>query len=487
MNLSPPNFDFIREWLPTVSQHFLMGSLCVLFYVITTRLRREQRMPSTAIAWVMGLALLPYVVLPMYLLFGRRKLRPESLTRLGPGRPDGHWADDLLQSMGLAPAGWSGTVQMQGDGAAAQQALWSLIAQAQHRLDVCTFIIGNDDFGQDIVSRLAQRARDGLSVRVLLDGFGALTLPRRYLRTLRRAGCEVVIFRPFFSLRESGPRNLRNHRKLVVADDRWLWSGGRNLAGEYFEGKHASSGEQPWRDISFVLDGAAARAAAAQFEKDWASVRQRPLREIPPDPNAGLWPEGPDGRPAVTLASATGLPAPSRAQFLPSGPDQLEDTAHALLLDACFRAESRILAITPYFLPDDSLRNALRLASRRGVDVTIVIPATSNHRLADFVRTRAMRDLAGAGVHFRLLPFMAHAKAVVVDDTLALCGSINLDLRSLLLNHEASVVFYSRCEIDWLAVWIARTAADAPVWQPRRPGLLRDICEGLVLAVAFQL
>jgi phosphatidylserine/phosphatidylglycerophosphate/cardiolipin synthase-like enzyme len=132
------------------------------------------------------------------------------------------------------------------------------------------------------------------------------------------------------------------------------------------------------------------------------------------------------------------------AQFLPSGPDQTEDTAHALLIDACFRAEHRMLAITPYFVPGDGLRDALRLAARRGVQVTIAMPAQSNHRLADFVRARAMRDLARAGVSFRMLPFMAHAKAVVVDDELAMCGSINLDLRSLLLNHEAAVVFYGQ-------------------------------------------
>ncbi|RYG11264.1 MAG: phospholipase, partial [Burkholderiales bacterium] len=226
-----------------------------------------------------------------------------------------------------------------------------------------------------------------------------------------------------------------------------------------------------------------ARAAALQFEKDWASVRQRLIRQIPPDPNAARW-HHEAGQPPL---APPGSPPPSRTQFLPSGPDQLEDTAHALLLDACFRAERRILAITPYFLPDDSLRSALRLASRRGVDITIVLPATSNHRLADFVRTRAMRDLAGAGVHFRLLPFMAHAKAVVVDDSLAIAGSINLDLRSLLLNHEASVVFYSRTEIDWVADWIEETADGAGLWRAKRPGLIRDIAEGLVLAVAFQL
>ena len=175
------------------------------------------------------------------------------------------------------------------------------------------------------------------------------------------------------------------------------------------------------------------------------------------------------------------------AQFLPSGPDQTEDTAQSLLIDACFRAEHRILAITPYFVPGDGLRDALRLAARRGVHVMIAMPAQSNHRLADFVRARAMRDLAQAGVDFRMLPFMAHAKAVVVDDSLALCGSINLDMRSLLINHEAAVVFYEAPQIDWLAEWIEMTASAGESYRARRPGLWRDVAEGLVLTLTFQL
>jgi len=107
--------------------------------------------------------------------------------------------------------------------------------------------------------------------------------------------------------------------------------------------------------------------------------------------------------------------------------------------------------------------------------------------LADFVRARAMRDLARAGVAFQMLPFMAHAKAVVVDDDLAFTGSVNLDLRSLLLNHEAAVVFYGITEIDWLAQWIDTTASAGEPYRARRPGLMRDLAEGLLLTVAFQL
>ncbi|MDR6538171.1 phospholipase D-like domain-containing protein [Variovorax soli] len=450
------------DWLPSPSQHLLVVTFAVLVYVLSTRARREQRAPTTAIAWVMGLVLLPYFVLPVYLLFGQRKLRPGGSPRPSRSAPAGHWAADLIESFGLAPPGPC-KVRFHADGVAARDALWAVIEGARKRIDVCTFIIGDDALGHEAINRLSRRAREGIKVRVLLDGFGALSLPRQHFDTLRDAGAEVAVFRPIFSLRRTGPRNLRNHRKLTIADDSWLWSGGRNLAGEYFVGND----EYPdaWHDLSFDLQGSVAAAAARQFDHDWASVRGRKPRAI------------------AAETPVTG----ELAQFLPSGPDQTEDTAHALLIDACFRAEHRLLAITPYFVPGDGLRDALRLAARRGVQVTIALPARSNHRLADFVRARAMRDLARAGVIFRMLPFMAHAKAVVVDDQLALCGSINLDLRSLLLNHEAAVVFYGAEQIDWLAQWIETTASAGETYRARRPGLVRDVAEGLLLTIAFQL
>ncbi|MDP9899874.1 phospholipase D-like domain-containing protein [Variovorax ginsengisoli] len=452
------------SWLPSPSQHFLVVTFALLVYVLTTRSRREQRAPATAIAWVMGLVLMPYLTLPAYLVFGQRKLRPAGSPRPPRSIPAGHWAADLIESFGLAAPSRC-DIQLHADGEAARDALWRVIAGAREQLDVCTFIIGDDALGHEVLARLTQRAQEGVQVRVLLDGFGALTLPRHHFDLLRAAGAEVSVFRPFFSLRHSGPRNLRNHRKLVIADDAWLWAGGRNLAGEYFTGNAAHP--VPWRDLSFDLHGDVAAAAARQFNHDWGSVRGRKARKPVPLLES-------DDRGAY-------------AQFLPSGPDQTEDTAHALLIDACFRAEHRVLAVTPYFVPGDGLRDALRLAARRGVQVTIAIPARSNHRLTDFVRARAMRDLARAGVTFRMLPFMAHAKAVVVDDDLALCGSINLDLRSLLLNHEAAVVFYGQQEIDGLARWIETTASAGEPYRARRPGLVRDVAEGLLLAIAFQL
>ena len=459
-----PLFHILLPLLPSVSQHLLFAVGAVLVYVVTTRARREQRAPTSAIAWVMGLALLPYLVLPMYLLFGQRKVRVHSrrTARTSGAAPSVHWAAELVQSFGL-PAPSACHIRLHADGEQARDALWALIDGAEHRLDICTFIIGDDPLGRETVARLVARARAGVQVRLLLDGFGALMLPGRYFDALHQAGGRTAVFRPLLRVRSDGPRNLRNHRKFAIADDARLWSGGRNLAAEYFNG---AEGVPPWKDLSFDLAGPVASAAAQQFEADWAAVRQARPRPIAP---------------------AAEVPGGALAQLLPSGPDQVEDTAQALLLDACFRARRRILAVTPYFIPNESLRDALRLAARRGIAIDIAIPQRSNHRLADFARSRAMRDLAAAGVNFHMLPAMAHAKAVVVDDTLAMCGSINLDLRSLLLNHEANVVFYGEAEIAWLAQWVGALLHTGRHFDARPPSLARDIGEGLLLTVAFQL
>jgi cardiolipin synthase len=129
----------------------------------------------------------------------------------------------------------------------------------------------------------------------------------------------------------------------------------------------------------------------------------------------------------------------------------------------------------------------MRLAARRGVKIDLCIPAKSNHLLADFVRNRSLRSLSHAGVSIHLLPYMNHAKAVVFDDTIALCGSCNLDSRSLLLNYESAVVFYGEEEIEWLARWIFALMPDARAFDNRAPGLWRDVGEGLLLTVAYQL
>jgi cardiolipin synthase len=477
-------------WFPRITAHSLIVVLSLLAYILTTRAERERRPPSIAIAWVLGMIALPYVVLPMYLMFGRRKF-----LRIGARRADvrpdtGRWAEDLLDSFGLAPSA-PAVIRLHQDGRESASALFSTMSGASSRLDVCTYIIGNDSFGREAMDRMMDCARRGVTVRLLLDGVGAVQLPRSYFKHLQRAGVQTAIFSPLFARKIQGPRNLRNHRKMAIADCVRLWAGGRNLAAEYFLGE---GGTPAWRDLTFDLEGAAANAAATQFEADWVAAGGAPASSGSPEAAlvnvaAAQRPAAAAQRPAAAAPpTATSVPpTAASAQFLPSGPDQTEDTVHALLIDACFQARERLLAVTPYFVPDVSLETAMRLAARRGVRIDLVIPAVSNHRLADYARNRALRSLSQAGVNIYLLPYMNHAKAVVLDHSLALSGSVNLDSRSLLLNYECAVVFYGTAEIDWLANWIEALIPETKPFVCTRPGLLRDLGEGLLLTLAYQL
>ena len=452
----------MTAWLPPFTAHSLVVVLSLLTYVLTTRVEHERRPPATAIGWVLGMIALPYAALPMYLLFGRRKLPRRIVPCLSAPSPARHWAEGLIESFGL-PGASPSRVRMHQDGDEARAALFETMRRAKRRLDLCTYILGRDAFGEEVTEQLLACVERGVRVRFLIDGVGAIWLPRSWFKRMRAAGAEIAVFSPLLARKTPGPRNLRNHRKWVIADGELLWSGGRNLAAEYFCG---ASGVAPWADLSFDLEGSVAASAANQFESDWTAA---------------------GGEPAARAAIAAGADAAGRAQFLPSGPDQTEDTVRSLLIDACFHAKERMLAVTPYFVPDASLETAIRLAARRGVKIDLCIPAKSNHRLADFVRYRSLRALSSAGVSIHLLNDMNHAKAVVFDRSLALCGSPNLDSRSLLLNYESAVVFYDKIQIEWLATWIHDLIPQSHAFENRAPGLWRDLAEGLLLTVAYQL
>jgi len=491
--------------LPTLSplEHAAFVAAGLLLYVLVTRARQQRRHPYAALAWVLGIAAFPYLGVPLFLLFGTRKtVRPSTPRQPVPAGPWARlapaWATGLLAALGVPEARPQAALRFHADGAQALAELRALIASAERTLDVCTYVLGDDQVGAAVADELAARARAGVRVRLLVDSVGSLRSRRSHDARLRAAGVRVRRFMPALRNPRRGRTNLRNHRKLVVADGLRLWGGGRNLADEYFIGR---AGEAPWIDLSFSAEGALATQAMALFEGDWrialglrrasgVPYAERALRH-----EALLHADQPADASAAALASAppaaSGGAAPSAqvalAHWVPSGPDFHEDVLHALLVSAAFHAQQRLLLATPYFVPDEGLLEALLLAAKRGVRVTLLLPRRSNHRLADWARGRAVRALVEHGVEVRLLPTMLHAKAVVVDQELALCGSANLDSRSLFINYEAMAACYGRAEIDWLAGWITRTAADGEPASARPPGLLRDVLEGVVGALAFQL
>jgi len=451
--------------------HTAIVLLALLTYAVLAVARRQRRHPSAAIGWVLLLALAPYVGLPLFLLFGTRKnRRARRGSRQGldaalqeARRAPGGRMRALALSLGLPDPAPYEDLSVHADGAMALERLRAVLLSARHTLDVSSFLLGRDAVGDEIVALLARRAREGVRVRFLLDGVGRYLGGLPSLRPLRAAGVEVALFVRPWSSPLRGRVNLRNHRKAAIADGQWAWTGGRNLAAEYFTGApHAA----PWTDLSFDLRGPLAAQVHEQFERDWAIAVRAPLPPQAPSPPAS------DG---------------ALAQLLPSGPDQADDTLYELLIDAFFNAEHRIVASTPYFVPEPALLMALTLAARRGVTVDLLLPRHSNHRLADLARPQAVRELLDAGARVWLAPTMLHAKLVVVDRTVALAGSLNLDARSLFLNYEMMVAFYDPAAIDRFAAWAEQVRAGAERLQPRPVTALRELGEGLLRWLAFQL
>jgi cardiolipin synthase len=407
---------------------------------------RQRRPVGSAFAWLLAILLIPYVGIPLYLALGGRKFR-----RMASRKPRLDLPEPALAALRHAGAATDGKTLTEratrvvwlDDGVAAFQALLGEISAARRSIHVVTFLVADDEAGRAILDALTRRAAEGLEVLLLLDDLLRFRAPHGHLKRLEAAGGRVRRFMPLVHLPFRARSNLRNHRKLAVFDEERAVVGGMNLAVEYL-GPTPRPGR--WRDLSLLVSGTCVRTLADLFRSDWGFATGEPA--------AGAAPTGP----------AEGVPV----QVVPSGPDTAGDAIYDALLQAIFTARHRIWIATPYFVPDEPLVRALQIAAHRGVEVRVVVPARSNHRLADLVAAPILRDLETEGVRVhRFGPSMLHAKAVLVDETLAAVGSANFDMRSLFLDFEVALFFSGSAEVARLASWFEATLAGAEEGAPR--------------------
>lgn len=408
----------------------------------------ERRKASTTIAWLLILLFLPYAGFVLYLFFGRdiskksvfrrrdealaafRSLPEEQirllLGRNGNGETEEDEFDGLIQmNMKMAGAAFTrdNLVEILTDGQEKFRRLSDSIRQAVSHVHLEYYIFREDTLGNALMELLEETAARGVQVRLLIDGVGN-RISRKRLDRLRAAGVSVAIFFPnrFLPYIELLV-NHRNHRKVAVIDGQEGYTGGFNVGDDYL-------GDGPmgyWRDTHLLIRGSAVADLQAHFAEDWflasgedLSSRQELFPVPAPAGDAGL-------------------------QVVASGPESPQEQIKYAFLEMISSARECICIQTPYFIPDDPVFEAIKIALFRGVRVRIMVPNKPDHMFVYWATYSYLGDLLPYGLEaYTYENGFLHAKTMVVDNRVFTCGTTNFDIRSFKLNFEVNVFSYSQ-------------------------------------------
>ena len=434
----------------------------------------QHRTPTSMIAWLLFIVAVPYIAVLLYFLIGTRKQptsKNKSFLHLQNSGAEStievNSIDGILRSNGIAGVTRHNSFTLISDPQHAFKKMLEEIDRAEKSISISTYVFKDDETTRAIVSALTTKAQAGLKVRLLIDSLGSYRLYffQKPLQALKEAGGEVHFFMPLLRLPYRNYINLRNHRKIYLFDEQRLLSGGMNLSDEYMG---ATPHPDQWEDLLFFTEGEATYQYAQIFEDDWAYATAQPLCQAhrpKPDEHYGN----------------------AYIQVVPSGPDIKGDALFEALISAIHTAKERIWIVTPYFVPDETLSYALKIARHKGVDVKLITPKVSNHLIADLSRSSYMRELQDNGIDLVLYKGnMLHAKAILFDDLATMIGSVNIDNRSLLLNYEVVSLAYSETIIKEVEQWMGHFIDNADHHLPQ-VSKSRRILENFMRILAPQL
>lgn len=407
----------------------LLGALAAMEAVLKTRTA------PGAIAWSLSLLLMPIPMLPLYWVFGRRKFRgyakASRIGKLALRRPQVQLAQlrpetlepyqRVLESIAQMPFTTGNHPELLIDGERTFDALFDAIDKARHYILLEYYIVRDDNLGNILCRRLADKVRSGVAVYFLYDEIGSFQLRRRFLNKLRDGGVDIRSFHTTKGRRNRFQLNFRNHRKIAVIDGTIGIVGGSNIGDEYL-GHHPVL--TPWRDTSVQLRGPAVLSLQMAFLQDWywACERVPPLNWTVPPAAPGV--------DAIVVPTGPADPLESCALFF-------QQLAHA--------AQRRLWIVSPYFVPDAAVINALQLAALRGVEVRILLPEKPDRRLVWLSSFAYLDEVQGTGIDvYRYQAGFLHQKVWLVDDDCTFIGTANLDNRSFRLNFEVGTVIRDR-------------------------------------------
>ncbi len=446
-----PLIDFLGGSLVFILTNITTVLGFVLALLIIRRVFAEKRNPSNFFAWFLLVVFVPILGVPLYFMFGGRKSRKmarikREVTRHAldlskrDKKPDPYSKDVVaLETVNHASKG--NHFELLPDGVATFERLCHEIESAEHTIHIATYILGNDTTGQRIVELLAGRAKEGVTVRLLLDSLGSWNRTRAARLRIRQAGGQVAMFMPVLPIQTQTSSNLRNHRKIAIFDNYRAITGGQNI-DERFMG--ADDTPDLFTDFSIITQGPAVAILTRTFISDWAFA----AKEDPAE-HADLLHHIPEEA------------GDSTVEIIASGPDVPNDPLWEQIVRIIQEFKQSLTIITPYFIPDEVILRSLIVKAHTGRHIRLILPLRSNQGLADIARHTYLAELQAAGVEILFYtPRMLHAKLILADGKVALVGSANIDMRSLFVNFEIAVLHYSPRDIETLTQWCKQIEHD---------------------------
>ncbi|HQV32002.1 MAG TPA: cardiolipin synthase [Calditrichia bacterium] len=422
-----------------------LASLGLIFVII---LRKPQ--PSAALAWILSIVFLPIAGALLYLVFGsgrlmrtnRRKQRANQQVRLNLLSQGGEvksQAEKILKDL-PAPLENIATltsrlgsfnvlegnqVRFLNSAEAAYDEMEKAITSAEHHIHLQSYIIQPDHIGRRFQELLIKKASQGVMVHLLYDAIGSYEMGKNkeFLAAFREAGIYPREFLPLRTFLRPWNLNLRNHRKILVVDNRIGFTGSLNIGGEFLTQTDSPDYDR-WRETHLMMEGPAVTQLQWVFAEDWFFTTHIELST-----EAFFQPAPPCGEDLV--------------QVIASGPDDSRGAIHQSVLSAINEAQESVDLITPYFIPDETFLITLEMASRKGVDIRLIVPRKADHTFVSLATRSYYTRLLKSGVRvFEYQPGMLHTKLMTVDGHFSVIGSANLDIRSFGDNFEVNVQLY---------------------------------------------
>ncbi|WP_085944029.1 cardiolipin synthase [Herbaspirillum lusitanum] len=321
------------------------------------------------------------------------------------------------------------------DGPATYASMFAAIREARDHVNMETYIFEDDEAGKQFADLLIDRQKHGVQVNLMYDSVGTLSTPREFFQPMIDAGIQVLEFNPVnpAQARKGWEVNQRDHRKLLIVDGKTAFVGGINVSSVYSSGsfrrskpKDDDAGKVPWRDTQVRMDG----PVVAEFQKMFIDTWQK--QHGPKLAEKNYYPKVDNKGPEIVRG-------------IGSAPEDPYSVIYATFISAIQHAESKVYLTNAYFIPDPQLRDALKDAVKRGVDVRLVLPSKSDSKLVLYASRSFYTELLEGGVKiYERQDALLHSKTAMIDGVWSTIGSTNLDWRSFIYNQEINAVILGR-------------------------------------------